>query len=234
MTVKINKGFIFAAGLGLRMRPLTNNTPKPLIRVNGKPLIDYSIELLTELGVNEIAINTHYLSDQVEDYISKKHRDKNIVIFHEDERLETGGGLKNASKFIEEEEGIITINSDMIFSNFESVKSSIEFSMNNKFIGSDIIMMLKQKDKIYGYNGLGDFNLSSDNLVEKQENNILTFCGFQIIKPQIVTSWPKKIFSLSEIFNSCLKDKKISGIILESEVFHVGDTEGLKTAENLL
>lgn len=231
----INKGFIFAAGLGLRMRPLTENTPKPLIKINNRPLIDYSIELLEALGVKEIAINTYYLSEQVEEYVLSQHLEKNITIFHESERLETGGGLKNAIEFIENEERIFTVNSDMIFRHYDSVKESFNNIIeSNKANDCDIIMALKERDKIHGYAGSGDFTLSQDGVVKKEMENNLTFCGLQVIKPQIVLDWSKKIFSLSEIFNSCLKDEKISAIILESDVFHVGDMSGLEAAQNLL
>ena len=97
--MKIKHGMILAAGLGKRMQPITIKTPKPLIKIGNKNLLDRAIELLINHGIEEIAINVHYLPDQIKDYINKKKYKAKIIISDEkDLLLDTGGGIFNATR----------------------------------------------------------------------------------------------------------------------------------------
>ena len=114
--MKIKQGMILAAGLGKRMQPLTLKTPKPLIQIGNKNLLDRAIELLINHGVNEIAINVHHLADQIKDFINKKKYKAKITIFHEQNMLlDTGGGILNATKSFKEP--FVVVNPDTLWSN---------------------------------------------------------------------------------------------------------------------
>ena len=114
--MKIKQGMILAAGLGKRMLPITLKTPKPLIQIGNKNLLDRAIELLINHGVDEIAINIHHLADQVRSFINKKKYKAKITIFYEQETLlDTGGGILNATKSFKEP--FIVVNPDTLWSN---------------------------------------------------------------------------------------------------------------------
>ena len=96
--MEIKKAIILCAGFGKRVLPLTKDRPKPLLEVNNKPLIEYSIKLLNEIGIKHISVNTHYLSDQIKNYIHQNY--PSVEIFEEKALLDTGGALVNAKKFL--------------------------------------------------------------------------------------------------------------------------------------
>jgi len=225
---------VFAAGLGLRMRPLTESTPKPLIEVKGKKLIDYSINTLKNGGVEDIHINTYYLPEQLNSYFEERSE---INIIREEERLETGGGLKNAKETYSFK-NVITINSDVIIA--PNSKVSYVNSLNEEWQKleqneADILMLVVNKKDIYGYKGDGDFNIDEEGyLTKSQDGNSFVFTGLQAINTEILNIIDKKIFSLSEIFTKSLKEKRLKAIICEDKVFHVGDLEGLEVANKLI
>ena len=113
--MKIKCGMILAAGLGKRLQPITIKTPKPLIKIGDKNLLDRAIELLINHGVDKIAINVHHLADQIKDFIKKEKYKVKITIFHEqDTLLDTGGGILNATKYFKEP--FVVVNPDTLWS----------------------------------------------------------------------------------------------------------------------
>ena len=227
------KAFIFAAGLGTRMMPLTENTPKPLIKVCGKALLDYSIDMIIEAGINQIGINTFYLAEQVEGHIQKYlERGIDIKIFRESERLETGGGLMNAMSFIDYQP-IITLNSDVIFRyKTNPVKRLLKNWDAEK---SDLLMLLSEKERSIGFYDEGNFDLDSSGFVNTNDKKPYIYSGLQIINTDILRKYHnEKIFSLSKIFIEKSAQKRISALIHDDFWLHVGDLNGLSDAEKFL
>jgi N-acetyl-alpha-D-muramate 1-phosphate uridylyltransferase len=230
---KPNKAFIFAAGLGTRMRPLTDNTPKPLIKVGGKALLDYQIEMVMEAGIKTIIINTFYLPEQVEGHVQKYlEKGVDIKIFRETERLETGGGLLNAMDIINYEP-IFTLNSDVIFRyKTNPLKRLLKNWNPEKY---DLFMMLSEKDNAVGYYEDGNFNVDEQGFFIMDSQKPYIYTGLQIINCEVLKKYShKKIFSLSEVFKEASAHKRISGLINDGNWLHVGDLKGLKEAEDFL
>ena len=155
----LKKGIILCAGYGKRVLPLTKTTPKPLLKINEVPLIEYSIRILIELGVREIAVNVHHLKDKIIDYLKSNY--PQIKIFTEEIILDTGGALVNAKNFLSDDYFIV-LNSDTVWQKnyIPCMKSLIHKTINNNF-----------------YAGLDVFNPeppSSDNELFKLNNTILT------------------------------------------------------------
>ena len=114
----ISQVFIFAAGLGSRMRPVTNATPKPLVKINDKPILDYILENLEKLpDVKKIIINGFYLSEKIENHIKNLHNPK-IFFSRENEKIETGGALVFAQNEIDFDQPLLTINGDLLWQNY--------------------------------------------------------------------------------------------------------------------
>lgn len=229
----IDKAMIFAAGLGSRFKPVTDTIPKPLVKVKNKPLIDHNIETILNAGIKNITVNSFYLAEKLENYLDKYKNsdDINLNILREGERLETGGGLLNACSHLGFNP-VITYNSDIIFPDFKQ-KNPVKSLLNN-WDGSsfDILLFLCKREDFLGYEGDGDFSVNSENKLEKRSKNTLVYTGCQIINTAILQNYPKKIFSLSEIFNLCLEKQRLGFILHENKVLHVGDPEALKIAEN--
>jgi MurNAc alpha-1-phosphate uridylyltransferase len=230
---KPDKAFIFAAGLGTRMHPLTKETPKPLIKVAGKALIDYQIEMILNAGIKQIAINSFYLSEQINGHIQKYlQMGIDIKIFNETERLETGGGLINALSFINYEP-IFTLNSDVIF--IYSKNPILRLLENWKPDNHDALMVVAEKEKTLGFYETGNFDIDKNGLLSKNNDCSYIFTGLEIINTEVLKNYSdKKIFSLSEVFNNLSISNRLSGIIHDNLWLHVGDLKGLDEAENFL
>ncbi len=231
----ITQAFILAAGRGERMKPLTNTIPKPMAQINGKAMIDYAIQKISDLeNINKIIINTHYLADILEAHLEELNNPK-ITISHEIEQLETGGGLLNALPVIDKTKPILIINGDLFWQdeNNSLLKKMIE-SFNQQEM--DILLALKPKDQFFGYQGNGDFNLDEKTgEIEKTEINTHTYIGMQILHPRILKNPPAaKCFSLSYFFNKALSENKIRGIEVEEKPFHIGTLKDLIAVNQII
>lgn len=236
---KISQAFIFAAGRGERMRPLTDSIPKPLVKIKNKSIIDYSIEKLNKISdIKKIIINGFYLAEQIESHIKKLNNPK-IIFSHEVDKVETGGGLVFASDKINFDEPLLTINGDILWQ--EDSISDIEF-LSKKWNSEecDILLGLVKKEDYFGYEGNsfggGDFNLSSGNLYKFPETALShAFVGLQIINPKILKNPPQKCFSMSHFYRSAIGEAgllhRIKGVELKGKYFHIGTVDAIKNAE---
>jgi MurNAc alpha-1-phosphate uridylyltransferase len=234
-TNNISQAFILAAGRGERMKPLTNTIPKPLAKINGKAMIDYTIEKLSSLkNINKIIVNSYYLAEVLEAHLASLNNQK-ITISHETEKLETGGGLINALPLIDTTKPLLIINGDLFWQDEQNslLQTMVENFDENKM---DILLALKPNQQFFGYEGKGDFNLDKETgEIKKAENPTHTYIGVQIIHPRILQDKPdEKCFSLNYFFKKALdEDKqernKIRGIEVKEKAFHIGTVESLET-----
>lgn len=227
MNLISDTAMVFAAGLGTRMRPLTDNLPKALIEINGKPLIRYTLDLLVNSGIKRAIINTYYKADMLHAYLEKQ-RDIEIIISHEDELLETGGGLKKAYPLFKDTSPIFTINSDVIFANYKT--SPLQLLSSHWDRSYNTLLMLHPKEKAIGYDGSGDFDLREDNVI-KSENNPYVFTGLKLIKPELALNYPDKKFSLNVFYPP---KQLCRGVIYPDTWLHIGSVENKKEAEKYL
>jgi len=195
---EINEAMIFAAGFGKRMLPLTKNTPKPLLKIQGKSIISYLIEELLKNDFKNIIVNCHHLPNKILDEL-QVFLPKVKVIF-EKEILDTGGGFLNALNkgfFCDIKTPKILINGDIIWE--KKVHSPIDVIIKNWGEKKmDLLLCLKDKANFFGYQGKGDFNLDStgENLskINIKDEKKFVFTGLQIIKPEIIFEIKKKNF----------------------------------------
>lgn len=237
MSITPKTAMVFAAGLGKRMRPLTENMPKPLVPVLGKPLIDYAIDKLVTAGVEKAVVNTHYLSHMLKSHLQNRS-DIEIIISHEEKLLETGGGLKNALPHLGNSPFFV-INSDIIWE--DSGKPALN-RLSEMWDDSrmEALLLLQPKETAVGYSGNGDFDIGDNNIIIKPDTPTkpYIFSGVQIFNPKLLEGITEEAFSLSKIFfNSAQKDaslKGIYGLVHNGGWYHVGDVAGLRTAEQKL
>ena len=216
--MEINKAIILCAGYGKRVLPLTNTNPKPLLTINNIPLIEYSIKILKELGVNEIAVNVHHLKQKISSYINKNYPD--IKVFEEEVILDTGGGLVNAKHFLSDGYFLV-LNSDTVWQKnyILDMKTLIKKTIHKKFLAG---LLLARKDQSFDPNLNADFSIEND-LLTNDKNYIYT--GFQILNSSLLENKEVKPFSIKKIWDHLIEQKKITGEVFEQTFYHTTDLE---------
>ena len=217
--MKINKAMILAAGFGKRLLPLTKQTPKPLLELKSKKLLQYSIEFLLSNKINDIIINTHYLSEQIEDFIH--HNFPQIVISYEENILDTGGGIMNAISFFQGE-NFLVLNSDTIWTDsyVKELHKLINIFHQQK---RKAALLLAKQENSFDKNLLGDFNIDHNNLLNKKEKKYI-FTGCQILSPLIFNN-KNKIFSMNVIWDQLIQDNSLLGHVSELPFLHATNLE---------
>ena len=231
----LKKAMILAAGLGSRMRPITNRTPKPLVQVDGHALIDHAMDRLVEGGVTDVVVNLHYLSDQVERHLSNREN-PNITFSQEcNELLETGGGVKNALKQLGNDPFWV-VNCDSLWLNGpqKMMTRAIEQWDPEKM---DALLVLHSTVDAYGYEGQGDFQADPNGLLTRRPELEVApwlFTGIQILSPKIFDKTPDGAFSLNVVYNNMIENSRLYGMVHDGEWFHVGTPEGLSEVESFM
>tara|TARA_B110000259_G_C14032603_1_gene407463 strand:- start:5098 stop:5790 length:693 start_codon:yes stop_codon:yes gene_type:complete len=221
----INQVFIFSAGAGTRMAPLTKDAPKPLLKVGKKAILDHILDRIRFLKVPNVIINTFYLKKKIKDF-AYKHKD-NLIISDEFTKVETGGGIKYAIKsgLIDINKPLMLINGDLFWKEDEDFLTDMIKKFNLE--KPDILLSLTDRRKYFGYRGEGDFNLLHSGKVIKDAKNPYAFTGVQIINPKIFNKAPKENrFSISHFYHN--KSLKINGIVSKNDFFHIGDVDALE------
>ena len=212
----LKKAIILCAGFGKRVLPLTKTLPKPLLKVNQVPLIEYSIRILKELGIEEIAVNVHHLKDKIIEYLDSYH--PNIKIFNEEIILDTGGALVNAKSFLSDDYFVI-LNSDTIWQKnyIPYMKSLIHKTIKNSFNAG---LLLARKENSFDENLNPDFSLNDNLLVDKKDH---IYTGFQIMRSNLLEKRKLEPFSVKKIWDDLIIEKKITGEVFEETFYHTTD-----------
>ena len=219
--MKIKHGMILAAGLGTRMQPITLKTPKPLIKIGSKSLLDRAINLLINNGIEEIAINVHHLADQIINFINKKRYKAKIIISHErEELLDTGGGIFKAIK--PSKEPFVVLNPDTLWSNAYS--NELRNLENLYFQKKKPCLLLVSKNLSYDSSFNGDFNLNNS-IVSRDNNNELIFTGLQILNQNVFSTIKDKIFSINKIWDYLIKENCLYGLESKQNFYHLNTIE---------
>ena len=219
--MKIKHGMILAAGFGKRMQPITLKTPKPLIQIGNKNLLERAIELLINHGIEEIVINVHHLADQIKSFVYKKKYEAKIVISDEsDMLLDTGGGiLKGTFSF---KKPFAVINPDTLWSNDYS--TDLKDLENLYFKQKKSCLLLVNKKLSFDKSFQGDFNLNNT-MVSRDKNNELIFTGLQILDQNVFSSIQEKIFSMNKVWNFLIKDNHLIGNESRRKFYHLNTKE---------
>jgi MurNAc alpha-1-phosphate uridylyltransferase len=201
---------VLAAGLGQRMRPITATLPKPLIKVGGRALIDYSLDRLADAGITRAVVNVHHLADQVEAHVAARRAPAIVISDERSLLLETGGGLKKARPLLGEEP-FLTLNSDSLW--VEGSRTSL------------------------GYEGRGDFAMDPHGRLRRRREREVTpfvFAGVSIVKPKLLDNAPDGPFSANLLYDRAIEAERLFGLRLDGEWLHVGDPPSIAAAEERL
>jgi MurNAc alpha-1-phosphate uridylyltransferase len=229
---------LFAAGRGTRMYPLTKDTPKPLVKILGKPILYWVLDLVLTYPFKRIIINTHYLSEQIEEaiehYILNTKNIPEIILSFEEDLLETGGGLKNNLKYCLSEL-IFTINSDSIILPQVNPFYQMLDSWDENIM--DIMMLVYSTKESIGYSGIGDFFRKKDgSLYRLNDEQLRPYmnAGIQLINKNIVEQHPEKIFSLKQFYFDPLYGSRLFSVINKGSWLHATSPQDVQEIENFL
>ena len=231
--MKINTALILCAGFGKRLNPLTLNTPKPLLEINNLTLLENTINLIQNLGIKKIKLNTFYLKDKIQIFIKKKNFNIDIEIIDDgDEILGTGGGILNMIKSLSESESdFLVFNPDTIwdFSYIKTINEMIKFYFSNLNRNT---LMIVDKNLSFDKSLTGDFTLINKdeikNLVGKFPENNYIFTGCQIINIRLfenIYSTPVKNFSILKVWKNLMDSDGLFGFESKNNFYHVTDLE---------
>ena len=218
--MQIKKAMILAAGYGKRMLPLTETTPKPLIRIGPKNLLERSIELLIKIGVKEIVLNIHHLSNEIVKFIKEKNYEVSIDLIKEEKLLDTGGGIFNATKQFNNEPFFV-LNPDTIWN--KNYYEELKILENSYLKNNKPILLLVNKMNSHDKSFKGDFNFMDNNAITREANNHYIFTGAQIISRSIFETINEKIFSMNLIWDNMIREKKLLGQESSQTFFHVNN-----------
>ncbi|SVC98977.1 uncharacterized protein METZ01_LOCUS351831 [marine metagenome] len=213
---------ILAAGYGKRMKNLTELKPKPLLKINNKELLRHNIDFFINLGCKKIVINTHYLHDQIQNFIEEYYSNRNIQLIYEPTLLNTGGGIKNAIRVLGDKNFLVT-NVDILWKE-ENNKDVLNFINKYQEIETCKLLLAKDDNFLGLKKSTGDFKFEN-NLIKRWEENDphLYYTGLQIINPCIFDLIEERSFSLNILWDLLIANKNLEGKILNSNIAHIGD-----------
>ena len=223
---------ILAAGLGKRMRPLTYRTPKPLLTVSGRTLLDYGLDHLAKVGIEKVIINIHHLANQIINHIESR-TDLDIIISDESgELLETGGGVAKVLSQIDHEPFFVLNGDILLLDGPTAALGRLVRCWNESEM--DGLLLLHSTVEAYGYSGVGDFLVEPDGMLSKRPEQQLSpyvFTGVQLLHPRLFKNCHQSAFSLNYIYDRSIATKRLFGIIHDGDWFHIGTEDGLNQAE---
>jgi MurNAc alpha-1-phosphate uridylyltransferase len=229
------RAMVLAAGLGVRMKPLTDRIPKPLVEVGGKPLLDHVLDRLADAGVERAVVNVHYLADAIERHLAGRRAPAIVISDERTEVLETGGGVVKALPLLGPAPFFL-INSDTIW--IDSVTPNL-VRLAEAFDPDrmDALLLLAPTTTSIGYGGRGDYAMGPDGRLERRgERDVVPFvyAGAAIFAPALFAGAPEGRFSLTRLFDRAEAGGRLHGLRLEGVWMHVGTPDAIALAEAAL
>jgi MurNAc alpha-1-phosphate uridylyltransferase len=223
---------VFAAGLGMRMRPITETLPKPLITIRGRTLIDHCLDRLAESGVERAIVNVHWLADQIEAHLAKRRTPKIVISDERSKLLDQGGGIKRALPLIGDDPFLIC-NTDAFW--IEGPRSNIaRLARTFDSDAMDILLLAGAGAGAVGVDWPGDFAMTHDGrLAPREPRRVAPFvyAGVGIVKPQLFASETAEVFRLAPFFHAAAVERRLYGVRLDGLWVHVGRPESIAEAE---
>jgi MurNAc alpha-1-phosphate uridylyltransferase len=226
---------VFAAGLGKRMRPVTETLPKPLVKIAGRTMIDHMLDRFAEIGVSRAIVNVHYLADQLEQHLAGRTTPEIIISDERDQLLDQGGGIKKVLPLIGDKPFFIC-NTDAIW--LEGARSNLvrlreRWNPDNM----DILLLVAASATSIGVDWAGDFLMDADGrLARRGEREVAPFvyAGIGIIKPRLFADVKEDVFRLAPFFFSAAEQGRLYGQRLDGYWLHVGTPEAIEQAERAI
>jgi MurNAc alpha-1-phosphate uridylyltransferase len=230
MTQIPDTAMVLAAGLGTRLRPLTDRVPKPLVMVAGRTLIDHVIDRLAAVGVRRVVVNLHYKAAMIEQHLAAR-RDVEIRFSPEETLLDTGGGVAHALALLGD--CFYVVNSDVLW--LDGKVAALE-RLARVFAPADHdgVLLLQRTVQAVGYTGSGDFMLDADGALRRRGEREIAphlYAGLQLLARRLFDGAPDGAFSINLLWDKAIAAGRIAGVAHDGEWFHVGSPTGLARTE---
>lgn len=226
-------GMVLAAGIGARLRPVTETIPKPLVEINGRTLLDHAIDRLALVGVERVVVNVHYKARMVAVQLSRRDTPR-IEVSEEPELLDTGGGVKRALPLLDD--AFFVVNSDVFWLNSKDdalLRLTSEFDPDHM----DAVLLLQRTVTAVGYEGSGDYFLDASGKPRRRGEHEVApylFAGIQLLHRRLFDGIPDRIFSLVRLFDRAEQAGRLGAIVHDGEWYHIGTPEGLAATRERL
>lgn len=232
LNTAIDTAMLLAAGLGTRMRPLTDAVPKPLVKVDGKAMIDYVLDALDASGITRVVVNVHYRADQIEAHLATRSRPEIVISDERAGLLDSGGGVKKALPHLGDKP-FLSLNSDAIW--IDGPRPNI-LRMIDAFDAEamDILLLVASTSYAVGWGNKGDFSMDQHGRLRRPKPGEVTpfaYAGIAILKPELFIDTPD-IFSLNLLFNRAIERERLFGLRMEGLWMHVGTPEAVDEASH--
>ena len=226
---------ILAAGLGTRMRPITDTIPKPLVRVGGKAMIDYSLDALKHAGVSTVAVNVHYLAEQVESHLARVTGLDILVSDERDALLNSGGGLAKGLKLLGRDP-VFVMNADLFWVGEPASGPTNLQRLSALFNAArmDMALLCVRLEDTTGHGGKPDFSMDSDGRLMRfkdRPENPVVYAGALVLKPELLDGAPNEPFNLNIYFDRAIASGRLFGMVLTGHWLHIGTPEAIVEAE---
>lgn len=219
---------LFAAGFGTRMGALTASRPKPLIEVAGKPLLDHALAVADAAGATDMAINLHYLGDQIVAHLGPRPI---ALSWERPQILETGGGLRAALPVLGAGP-VMALNTDAVWTGANPLTQLMAAWDESEM---DALLLLLPATRALGHTGCGDFLMAADGRIARANGAAgPVYLGAQIIRSSAVLAVSEPVFSLNRVWDDLIAKGRAFGLIHQGGWCDVGKPEGIRTAEALL
>lgn len=228
------RAMVLAAGIGNRMRPLTDTRPKPLVEVAGRALIDHNLDRLERANISKAVVNLHHFADMLEAHLQKRVKPK--IVFS-DERaalLDTGGGIAKALPLLGGKPFFL-VNSDSLW--LEKSSNLTRLARVFDPAKMDALLLLARAENTVGYEGRGDYFIEANGLLRRRgasESGALTYAGGAMLSPALFKETPKGAFPLLPLFNQAEAAGRLSGIEIDGLFLHVGTPAAIPLAETAI
>lgn len=234
MGVRIERAMVLAAGRGVRLRPLTDRLPKPLVPVGGIAMLDRALDALASAGVSQAVVNVHHLASQIEARLATRMQPA-IRVSREDELLETGGGIAKAIAHFGAEP-FFAVNADIVWLDGETPALA---RLAEAWDGGrmDALLLVQPVARAVGYDGSGDFALTGEGRLKRRgsaPSAPFVFAGVQILHPRLFDGAPAGAFSLNVLYDRAHDAGRLFGLAHNGGWLHVGTMDGLAAAERAL
>ncbi len=228
--MKPRRAMVLAAGLGLRMRPITDDLPKPLVAVAGRTMLDRVLDRLQAFGIERTVVNSHYLADRIEAHLASRASPK-TVNSREDDLLDTGGGIANALANLGNDP-FFAINADIVWLDGRTpALDRLAAAWNDAEM--DALLLVQGTAKAFGYRGRGDYEVDQIGRMRRRAERQVSpyvFTGIQILHPRLFADAPKGPFSLNVLFDRAELAGRLHAIVHDGEWFHIGTPAALAEA----
>lgn len=225
---------VLAAGLGQRMRPITDKLPKPLVQLRGEAMLDTILDRLQAAGIGKVVINLHYLGEMIEAHLEDRNTPQ-IMFSKEEDLLETGGGVTKALPLLGESPFFV-LNGDVCWlDGLTPALQRMAAAWDSEAM--DALLLLHPTCSAFGYEGIGDYFMDPEGrLRRRQERQIAPFihAGIQILHPRLFKDAPQGSFSLNRLYDEAQEAERLWGLRHDGEWYHVGTPQELRAVEDAL